>query len=116
MPRGYEISEAKTTITGREKKVKLTAREVTRYAGSVDIESVAAVLRDKMGAKLKPPYVGIFGVEKSSRSSSKGPKGRALEFKQGDTWLSIKDDDGTYYTYDWGNDCCCQTECGGPCE
>jgi hypothetical protein len=118
MPRGYTLSDKDFVRTGRETKVRLTAKEIGRFRKSQDLKSMVALMNKKLGVTLKPPFVGVIGIGGGSKQKSGGVKPRESSdwFRQGDTWLSIQDDDGSWYTFDWGNSECCQGDCAGPCE
>jgi hypothetical protein len=118
MPRGYVLNEKEIVGSGRGKKVRLTEKEVAPFRKSQDLEKLVAVMNKKLGVNLKPPFVGVIGVGGRAKQKSGSPKPRESSdwFKQGDTWLSIQDDDGSWYTYDWGNSECCQGDSAGPCE
>jgi hypothetical protein len=117
MPHGYVLTKKEIVRTGKERKVRLTEKEIARFKESPDLRSMVALVSKKLRVTPKLPVVGIFGIDApSKRKSTAKPSGKELVFKQGDSWLSIQDDDGNYYTFDWGNSECCESPCGGPCE
>src|SRR5579862_1066264 len=99
MAQGYELKEKQIVRTGREKKVRLTEKEISDTRNAHDPEALATLIGKKLGVKIKARKVGVFGIG-ASEKASKGPKPREEGFVVEKGWWSVQDEDGTWYTFD----------------